>query len=126
MSTQTPLKRARGLGSAKDGTGHFWQQRMTALTNVPLVLFFVWFILTHVGAARTEVIASLRNPFVAILLALTLASVTWHMRLGMQVIIEDYVHAPVRKVLLLWASTVFAALIFAFSAFSILKMSLGI
>jgi succinate dehydrogenase / fumarate reductase, membrane anchor subunit len=126
MSMKTSLKTVRGLGSAKSGTEHFWQQRLTALANVPLVLFFVWFLITHLGANRAEVIASLNNPLVAVLLLLTLASVFWHMRLGMQVIIEDYVHTHGRKYAALIANTGFVTLMFAIAAYSILKMSFGL
>jgi succinate dehydrogenase / fumarate reductase, membrane anchor subunit len=120
---KTPLKKARGLGSAKSGTEHFWQQRLTAIFNLPLILFFVWFIMRHLGATRSDVMASLHNPFIAILLLATLASVFWHMRLGMQVIIEDYVHGAGGKLAALILNTTFAAALFLLSAFSILKMS---
>jgi succinate dehydrogenase / fumarate reductase, membrane anchor subunit len=120
---KTPLKKARGLGSAKSGTEHFWQQRLTAIFNLPLILFFVWFIVRHLGATRSDVMASLHNPFIAILLLGTLASVFWHMRLGMQVIIEDYVHGHGGKLAALILNTTFAAALFLLSAFSILKMS---
>ena len=66
MSMKTPLKIVRGLGSAKSGTEHFWQQRLTALANLPLLVFFAWFIITHIGTSRADVIASLKNPLVAI------------------------------------------------------------
>jgi succinate dehydrogenase / fumarate reductase, membrane anchor subunit len=120
---KTPLKKARGLGSAKSGTEHFWQQRLTAIFNLPLILFFVWFIVRHLGATRSDVMASLHNPFIAILLLATLASVFWHMRLGMQVIIEDYVHGHGGKLAALILNTTFATALFLLSAFSILKMS---
>jgi succinate dehydrogenase / fumarate reductase, membrane anchor subunit len=120
---KTPLKKARGLGSAKSGTEHFWQQRLTAIFNLPLILFFVWFIVRHLGAARADVVASLQNPAIAILLLATLGSVFWHMRLGMQVIIEDYVHGAGSKLAALILNTTFVAALFLLSAFSILKMS---
>jgi succinate dehydrogenase / fumarate reductase membrane anchor subunit len=120
---QTPLKRARGLGAAKTGTEHFLQQRLTAILNIPLILFLLCFILRHLGASRAEVVASLHNPFEAVFLLLTLASVFWHMRLGMQVIIEDYVHQPGPKIAALLLNVVFAALMFIIAATSILKMS---
>jgi succinate dehydrogenase / fumarate reductase, membrane anchor subunit len=120
---QTPLKRARGLGAAKTGTEHFLQQRLTAILNIPLILFLLCFILRHLGASRAEVVASLHNPFEAVFLLLTLASVFWHMRLGMQVIIEDYVHQPGPKIAALLLNVVFAALMFIIAATSVLKMS---
>ena len=120
---QTPLKRARGLGAAKTGTEHFLQQRLTAILNIPLILFLVCFILWHLGASRAEVIASLSKPFVTVLLLLTLASVFWHMRIGMQVIIEDYVRQPGPKIAALVLNLAFAALMFIIAATSVLKMS---
>jgi succinate dehydrogenase / fumarate reductase membrane anchor subunit len=122
---QTPLKQVRGLGASKTGTEHFWQQRLTAILNVPLILYFIFFILRHLGATRAEVMASLSNPFEAVFLLLTLASVFWHMRLGMQVIIEDYVHEPRSKIAALVLNTLFVALMFVIAATSILKMSLA-
>ena len=126
MSMKTPLKIVRGLGSAKSGTEHFWQQRLTALANLPLLLFFAWFIISHIGTSRAEVIASLKNPLIAIALLLTLASVFWHMRLGMQVVIEDYVHGHGRKLLALLFNTAFVIVMFALSAYAVLKMSFAI
>ena len=82
MSMRTPLGRVRGLGSAKSGTEHWWLQRVTAIANIPLVIFLVFFVIRHLGASRAEIVASIANPFVAILLALTFVSVLWHMRLG--------------------------------------------
>ena len=126
MSMSTPLKKVRGLGASHSGTEHFWQQRLTALFNLPALVFFLWFILAHLGAGRADVIASLHNPLIAIGLVLTLASVFWHMRLGMQVIIEDYVHGHATKLAAIISNNVFVVLMFAASAFSILKMSFAI
>ena len=70
MLRKTPLGQVLGLGSAKSGTEHWWAQRLTAVAGVPLVVFFVGFILAHRGATRAEVLASMQNPLVAILLAL--------------------------------------------------------
>jgi succinate dehydrogenase / fumarate reductase, membrane anchor subunit len=126
MSMQTPLKQVRGLGAAKSGTEHFWQQRVTAIANVPLVLFLLWFIVSHLGSARADVVASLRNPVVAVIMLLGMASIFWHMRLGMQVIIEDYVHGHGRRLAALMANTGFVAVMFAIASYSILKMSFGL
>ncbi len=126
MTMKTPLKKVRGLGSAKSGTEHFWHQRLTALANLPLLIFFVWFVVAHLGADRTAVVASIKNPMIAVLLLLTLASVFWHMRLGLQVVIEDYVHSHSRKFLALVLNSAFVVVMFAIAAFSILKMSFAI
>ena len=126
MSMQTPLKKARGLGSAKSGTDHFWQQRMTAAANIPLVIFLIWFIVSHLGAGRADVVASIKNPLVAVGLFLALGSIFWHMRIGMQVIIEDYVHEPVLKVILLLSNIFFPTAMFVIAGYSILKMSFAL
>jgi succinate dehydrogenase / fumarate reductase, membrane anchor subunit len=126
MSLTTPLKKVRGFGSAKSGTEHFWMQRVTAIANLPLVLFTVWFMVRHLGASRAEVVASAANPFVALLLALTLVSVLWHMRLGMQVIIEDYVHGHALKLGLLLANTFFTVALGAAALYAILRMNFGL
>jgi succinate dehydrogenase / fumarate reductase, membrane anchor subunit len=120
---KTALKSVRGLGSAKSGTTHFWQQRLTALANLPLLLFLVWFVLAHLGAARADVVASMQNLPTAIVLLLTMASVFWHMRLGLQVVIEDYVHGHAAKLVCLVLNSAFVLVLFALAAFSILKMS---
>jgi succinate dehydrogenase / fumarate reductase, membrane anchor subunit len=126
MNMKTPLKNVRGLGSAKSGTEHFWHQRLTALANLPLLAFFVWFVISHLGAERAAVVASIKNPLIAIALLLTLASVFWHMRLGLQVVIEDYVHSHSRKLAALLLNTAFVVVMFALVTFSILKMSFAI
>jgi succinate dehydrogenase / fumarate reductase, membrane anchor subunit len=123
---KTPLKKARGLGSAKSGTEHFWQQRLTAIANVPLVLFLIWFIISHLSATRPEIVAALKNPFVSIGILLALLSITWHMRLGLQVVIEDYVHSEGRKLAALTLNTFFVFALTAIGAFSILKMGFGL
>jgi succinate dehydrogenase / fumarate reductase, membrane anchor subunit len=123
---KTPLKKARGLGSAKSGTEHFWQQRLTAIANVPLVMFLIWFIISHLSATRPEIVAALKNPFVSMGILLALISITWHMRLGLQVVIEDYVHSEGRKLLALTLNTFFVLALTAIGAFSILKMGFGL
>lgn len=125
MSMRTPLGRVRGLGSAKDGTDHFWRQRVTAVANVPLIAFLLVLIVSLTGASHSDVAATLGSPLIAIFALLALISISLHMRLGMQVIIEDYVHSELAKVLALMANTFFCAFIALGGAFAILKLSFG-
>jgi len=92
MAMRTPLKNVRRLGSAKDGTEHFWRQRLTSVALLLLLPFVIWIALKTGGADYETAVATLGNPIVSILLALFILAGVVHMRLGMQVIIEDYVH----------------------------------
>ena len=125
MAMITPLKRARGLGSAHEGPEHFMKQRITAAANVILLSFAVGLIASLAGADLATVRATLAHPVVAIVLVALIVSVTVHMRIGMQVIIEDYVQGEGGKVLLLLANTFFSVAIAAVSIFAVLKLSFG-
>lgn len=92
MSLRDPLAIARGLGSAKDGTGHWWLQRLTALALLVLTPWFVWLALGLIGANYFTVRATLGQPFNATLMLAYVLSMFWHAQLGLQVVIEDYVH----------------------------------
>jgi succinate dehydrogenase / fumarate reductase membrane anchor subunit len=90
----TPLARARGLGAAHGGVGHWKLQRLTAMSNAVLVLWFVFSAMALAGASYAEVRAWLASPLAATLMILLVISVFYHAPLGLQVIIEDYVHHP--------------------------------
>jgi succinate dehydrogenase / fumarate reductase membrane anchor subunit len=126
MLKKTPLGQVLGLGSAKAGTEHWWHQRVTAIAGIPLVVFLIAYLLMHRGASRAEIVASMHNPFVAILMALTIANLVWHMRLGLQVVIEDYVHTDHTKYALLLINTFFAVVMVVAALFAILRMSIGL
>ena len=123
---RTPLARVRGRGAARSGTGHFWRQRLTAVANIPLTIAAIIIIITLLGRNQAAAAQILGSPLVAIILLLFVASVTVHMRIGMQVIIEDYVHDESAKLTLIMANTFFAIAVALASAFGILKLSFGV
>jgi succinate dehydrogenase / fumarate reductase membrane anchor subunit len=125
MSMRTPLKTARYLGSAKDGTEHFWRQRVTAVANIFLLSFLVWLIASHAGADYAGAKATLSNPFVDHALLCLILSATVHMRIGMQTIIEDYVHGEGVKIAALLLNTFFAVVVAVACIFAVVKLSLG-
>ena len=125
MSQRTPLAKVRGLGSARGGTEHFWMQRVPAVANIALVCFLIWLLYTLAGADYATVKRTLGLPWVAIPLLLLVLSGIVHMRLGMQTIIEDYVHADGLKVLALLLNSFFAILIGFTCAFAVLKLTFG-
>ena len=125
MSLRTPLSRVRGLGSAKEGTGHFWKQRLTAVANVPLALGLGWFILCSIGSTHAEFVARVGNPLVAAMLILLIVSAVVHMKLGMQVIIEDYIPGEGAKLAALMGSIFFCAAVGLTGVLAVLKLAVG-
>jgi succinate dehydrogenase / fumarate reductase membrane anchor subunit len=124
-SLRTPLAKVRGLGSAKEGTDHFWRQRLTAVANIFLVAYAVVLLVQLAGADYATVKAALASPPNAVALLLLVLSGTVHMRLGMQTIIEDYVHSEGRKVAALMLNTFFAVFVGITCVFAVLKLSFG-
>lgn len=98
MTLQSPIARVRGLGTAREGVSHFKLQRLTSIALIPLVLWFVFSIATFDDASYAEVSAWLGSPIPAALSILVIITVFWHAQLGMQVVIEDYLHYPLFKV----------------------------
>jgi succinate dehydrogenase / fumarate reductase, membrane anchor subunit len=123
---RTPLARVRALGSAKSGTGHFWHQRLTAVANVPLVIAFVLILVSLLGRSHAAVVQILGSPLVAIVMLLFIGSITYHMKLGMQVIIEDYVHDEKWKFAAVIANIFFAVAVGLAAVYAILKLSFGV
>jgi succinate dehydrogenase membrane anchor subunit len=123
---KTPFARVRGLGTAHSGTEHFWMQRLTGIANLPLIIAFLVVIVSLAGSSQASVIARLSNPFIAMILLAALISVLLHMRIGMQVIIEDYVHTELRKIALLMINTFFTLAIGIAAAYAILKINFGL
>jgi succinate dehydrogenase / fumarate reductase membrane anchor subunit len=122
----TPLARVRGLGAAKSGTEHFWRQRLTAVANVPLTIAFVLILVSLLGRNHAAAAQILGSPLVAIIMLLFILSITVHMRIGMQVVIEDYIHDEPRRLILLMANTFFSLAVALASAYGILKLSFGV
>jgi len=123
---RTPLRHVRGLGSGHSGTEHFWRQRLTAIANVPLTIAFVVIVVSLLGRNHAAVVQIIGWPPVSIVMLLFIASITYHMRIGMQVIIEDYVHGELSKILLLVANTFFSIVIAFGCGYAILKLSFGV
>jgi succinate dehydrogenase / fumarate reductase, membrane anchor subunit len=122
----TPLAHVRGLGSAHSGTGHFRIQRLTAVANVPLTIAFVVIVVALLGRNHAAAAQILGSPLVAIIMLLFITSVCVHMRVGMQVVIEDYVHEEPHRLILLMLNTFFAIAVGLASAYGILKLSFGV
>jgi succinate dehydrogenase / fumarate reductase membrane anchor subunit len=120
---RSDMARARGLGSAKEGVQHWWVQRLTALALVPLSLWFVASVICLAGGGRAELVAWLASPFSAGLLLLCLLATFWHAILGLQVVIEDYVHGEGRKMALLLLTKGLGWFLAAVSLFSVAKLS---
>ena len=125
VSMRTPLARVKGLGAAGHGVEHWWLHRMTAVSNVPLIIAFVIIVAALAGRSHAEALTIVANPLVAILLVLCFLSVTNHMRLGLQIVIEDYVHDKGTKIAALMANNFFAAVIAVVCLYSVLKISFG-
>jgi succinate dehydrogenase / fumarate reductase membrane anchor subunit len=123
---RTPLGRVLGYGSAKSGTGHFIEQRLTALANIPLTIAAVLIVISLIGHNHAAVVQILGSSPVAIIMLLFIISATYHMKIGMQVIIEDYVHDEAAKYALLILSTFFAIVVGFSSIYAILKLSFGV
>lgn len=125
MDMRTPLAKVRGLGSAKEGADHFWRQRVTAVSNLVLVIVVLISSFRLIGADHATVKAALKSPLVSLPLLLLIVSGVYHMRLGMQTIIEDYIRAEGPKVIWLMLNTFFAIAVGLTSVVAVLKLFFG-
>ena len=125
MSLQSPLGKFLGHGSAKDGTEHWWAQRVSAVALVPLTLWFVVALLGMDSFEHAAVVAWLSQPLHAVLMILTLVAVLYHSQLGLQVVVEDYVHSGWLKIPMLMASTFIHIAAGVAGIYSIIILSIG-
>jgi succinate dehydrogenase / fumarate reductase membrane anchor subunit len=123
---RTPLARVRGYGSAKSGTDDFIWQRLTAIANVPLAIAAIVIVMSLIGRNHAAVAQTLGSTPVAIVMLLFIISVFYHMRIGMQVIIEDYVHDERAKYALLILNTFYTFAAGFAAVYAILKLSFGV
>jgi succinate dehydrogenase / fumarate reductase membrane anchor subunit len=123
MKFRTPLAGVQGLGSAKSGTHHWWMQRLTAIALVPLSLWFVASLLSIVTADHATVIAWLHSPLVAILCCALVVAIFYHAQLGLQVVLEDYVHTEWLKLLSIVFTKLLALLLAITCLFAVLRIA---
>ena len=123
---RTPLSRVRNLGSAHSGTMHFWRQRLTSVALIPLSIAFICIAMALLSSNHATVLQILKSPLIAITMLLFLGTTVYHMWLGMQVIIEDYIHDEFPKILLLMGNTFFCITIGLACVYAILQISSGV
>lgn len=124
-SMRTPMARVRGLGAAKEGVHHWWMQRLTAIALVPLTLWFVVSVAGLAGMDHAAAAAWIGSPPVTVLLVLLIAATFWHAQLGVQVVVEDYVHNEAVKLAALIAIKFAAVALAVASIFAVLRLAFG-
>ncbi len=125
IDMRTPRRRARGLGASGSGTSHFWMQRVTAIANLPLAVFLLALLVALTGTGYGTARNYVANPVIGLLLILLVASGAFHMRLGMQAIIEDYVHGPALKAICLAGNILFSAAVGIACIYAVLRIGLA-
>lgn len=123
-SLRSPLGAVRGLGSAKDGTHHWWLQRVTAIALVPLTIWFLASLVVLSGSPYEVFVGWVAQPLVAVLLGLFVGIGFWHLKLGAQVVIEDYIHTEASKIIVSMLVNFATVLLGAAAIFSILKIAI--
>ncbi|MCP4768917.1 MAG: succinate dehydrogenase, hydrophobic membrane anchor protein [Gammaproteobacteria bacterium] len=121
---RSPLSKVKGLGSAREGTSHFWHQRLTALLLIPLVLW-LGFSIASLPLDHATLVDWVQQPLVTVALVLLIMSLFYHAQLGLQTVIEDYISSHSRRTLVLLLSNLFCLLFGIFGVVSVLKISLG-
>jgi succinate dehydrogenase / fumarate reductase, membrane anchor subunit len=125
-SMRTPLGRVRSLGASHSGTSDFWRQRLTAVAMVLLILPVVVVVMMLLGRNQAGAKEILSLPLVAIIMLLFIVASVWHMKIGMQVVIEDYVHGEMTKLAAVMANNFFSVAVALASIYAILKLSSGV
>jgi len=121
---RTPLARVKGLGSARDGTSHFWHQRLTALLLIPLMLW-IGFCIAALPVEYGTLLSWVRQPLVTVALVLLVIAVFYHAQLGLQVIIEDYIASHARRTMVLLLSNLLCLFFGTVGVVSVLKIAFG-
>ena len=122
---RSALKNVRGLGAAKEGVQHWWLQRVTAMAMIPLLLVMLVCLLKLATGDHAAVAAAFRHPLFALVALLSILAVFWHMKLGLQVVIEDYVHSEGLKLVSLLGITFATFILGGIAALSVLKLFFG-
>lgn len=122
---RSALKSVRGLGAAKEGVQHWWIQRVTAVAMIPMLLLLLVCLLKLATGDHAAVTAAFKHPLFALLALLSIFAIFWHMKLGLQVVIEDYVHTESVKIVALLAITFATFVVGGIAALSVLKMFFG-
>ena len=125
-SMRTALGRVRHLGAARTGTDHFWRQRLTSVAAIPLSIAFIVILIALLGRNHAAAVQILGSPLVAIVMMLFIVTSAYHMWLGMQVIIEDYVNHELTKLIILMCNTFFSFALGLACLYAILKLSFGV
>lgn len=125
-SMRTPLARVRNLGSSHSGTSDFWRQRLTAVATVLLIVPVIVVVMMLLGRNQAGAAQILGSAPIAIIMLLFVIASAWHMKIGMQVVIEDYVHAEKLKLVAIMANNFFSIAVALASIYAILKLSSGV
>ena len=123
---RTAARRVRGLGAARSGTKDFWHQRVTSVAGIPLTIALIVIVIALLGRSHAAAVQILGSPLVAVIMLLFILNSAYHMWIGMQEIILDYLHEDKFKFLSLLANTFFCIAVGLASAFAILKLSFGV